>query len=261
MFQWLKRRRIRRVLRDYALPDELWLNTTRRLPLLQGLDAAEKARLRVLATLLIHRKRFSGVHGVVVNPGMQIVIAAQACLEVLNLQQGVDAFDGWTEIIVYPGAFLVERDEIDDIGVVHPGGRALSGEAWQRGPLILSWDDIDRDSFRINPGRNVVIHEFAHKLDMLNGRADGFPPLHPDMPIEEWTASLSQAYDDLVKRVAHHHSHINAYAATSPAEFFAVICEYFFTAPYVLHEEYPDVYDQLRAYFRQDPLIRTGHRA
>jgi len=257
LFRWINRIRAARIVRKHPVPDDLWLATTHKLPLLRGLDSEEKARLRVLATLLIHRKTFVGVQGVEVDERLQIVIAAQACLEILELEQGVNAFDGWYEVIVYPGAFLVEHEEMDEIGVVHPGGRALSGEAWQRGPVILSLEDIERDSFQIHRGHNVVIHEFAHKLDMLNGRADGFPPLHPDMPIEAWTRSLSEAYDDLARRAKHHHGRINAYAATNPAEFFAVICEYFFTAPDVLHDEYPHVYGQLKAYFRQDPLHRT----
>ena len=257
-FRWIKRLRTSRLVHKYALQDELWRETTRKLPLLQGLDATEKARLRVLATLLIHRKTFVGVQDVEVDQSLQIVIAAQACLEILQLEQGVDAFDGWYEIIIYPGAFVVEREEMDEMGIVHPGGKALSGEAWQRGPVILSLDDIQRDSFQVHKGHNVIIHEFAHKLDMLNGRADGYPPLHPDMPIEQWTKSLSEAYANLVKRAEHHHGPINAYAATNPAEFFAVVCEYFFTAPEVLHEEYPKVYSQLRAYFQQDPLRRNN---
>ncbi len=257
--RWWRRWRTSWLVRRHALPDEQWLAATRDLVLLRGLDAREKARLRVLATLLIHRKTFVGAGGLALDLTMKIVIAAQACVEILAFEHGIRAFDGWYEVIVYPDTFVVDREEMDAAGVVHAGRRALSGEAWRRGPVILSWADVERDSFRLHPGHNVVIHEFAHKLDMLNGRADGFPPLHPDMPIEVWSRSLSEAYEDLIERTAHHHGAINPYATTDPAEFFAVICEYFFTAPQLLHEAYPHVYEQLSAYFRQDPLARLCH--
>ncbi len=250
--RWLERYLTFRILRMHGLPDYEWHEVTRRLPLLASLDASEKARLRVLTTLFIHKKTFLGVQGLDITLAMKIVIAAQACLEVLEL--GIDAFDGWHEIIVYPGAFLVKREIQDEIGLVHSDSKVQSGEAWMRGPVILSWDDIEQDSYRMRLGHNVVLHEFAHKLDMLNGRANGMPPLHPDMPITEWTRSLSKAYDHLIQRVEHHHGSINPYAATNPAEFFAVMCEYFFTAPDVLIEHYPAVYHQLKAYFRLDTL-------
>ncbi len=248
---WLNRLRTRRILKRHPIADHDWRDAVERLPLLATLTSAERVRLRVLTTLFLHRKSFTGVQGIELTPSMKLVIAAQACIEVLNLDLAL--FDGWKEITVYPGAFRVERDVEDELGLVHRERRTLSGESWGRGPVILSWDDVEQDSFRLRPGRNVVIHEFAHKLDMLNGRANGMPPLHPDMPIEAWTRSLSDAYERLVERVAHHHNHINAYAATDPAEFFAVICEYFFTAPALLRAIYPEVFLQLKRYFRQDP--------
>jgi len=190
----------------------------------------------------------------VIDDEIRITIAAQACLEILEL--GLDAFAGWLEIIVYPGAFRVTQETLDDAGVVHQQDNSLSGESWSRGPVILSWQDVQEDSFSLRPGHNVVLHEFAHKLDMLNQRANGMPPLHPDMPIKAWTEALSQAYENLQQRLENHQPTINAYAATNPAEFFAVICEYFFTAPDILWQHCPDVYQQLKAWFKQDPLAR-----
>ena len=254
MFCWLKRLNTIRTLRRHALPDQVWHEVTAQLPLLSRLDPTEKARLRVLTTLLIHRKTFVGVQGVGINLRLKIIISAQACLEILALD--IEAFDGWYEIIVYPAAFIVTHENTDEASIVHSGSRVLSGEAWQRGPVILSLNDIERDSFRINKGHNVVLHEFAHKLDMLNGRANGMPPLHPDMPMQEWTQSLATAYKNLEQRVELLRGSINPYAATHPGEFFAVVCEYFFTAPDILHEQYPKVYTQLKAFFRQDPLHR-----
>jgi len=140
---------------------------------------------------------------------------------------------------------------------VHQQEQILAGESWTRGPLIVSWADVERDRLESHAGRNVVIHEIAHKLDALNGSTNGFPPLHPAMSIAQWTETLNAAYQHLVQRLEHHHyTSINAYAATSPAEFFAVISEYFFCAPEILQTHFADVYQQLQLYYQQNPLLR-----
>ena len=196
-----------------------------------------------------------GAKDLEINNAMKLTIASQACLQILNL--GIDAFNGWVEIIIYPGAFKVNRAITSADGLVHQQNNSLSGEAWNRGPLILSWDDVAYESYSLQPGRNVVIHEFAHKLDMLNGRANGMPPLHPNMPIEAWSQTLSLAYELLNEKIENfQHSYINPYASTNPGEFFAVISEYFFTAPSILFQYCPDVYEQLKQYYRQDTLQR-----
>ena len=252
---FFKRARIRYILIRHPVPHVLWEESTRQLAIFKGLSAVEKAHLRELTTLFLHEKHFSGAQGLEVTPGMQVTVAAQACLLILSL--GIDYFDGWREVVVYPGAFRVSRDQMDEQGIVHHEDRALSGESWSRGPVILSWEDIRRETHGNHPGRNVVLHEFAHKLDMLNGRANGMPPLHYGMAREQWTMVLSQAFEHLQQRLAHHDRvGINPYAATSPAEFFAVISEYFFSAPDILYHNCPDVYQQLRVYYRQDPLLR-----
>ncbi|HHI76395.1 MAG TPA: zinc-dependent peptidase [Gammaproteobacteria bacterium] len=249
-----------RVLRNHPIPDGLWFELTPRLPLLHGLDAIERARLRELSTLFLHDKHFTGVQGLELSEEMRLVIAAQACLPILEL--GPDAYAGWVEIVVYPAAFRVSREVTDEFGIVHREERGLSGESWGAGPVILAWEEVERDSFRLRHGHNVVVHEFAHKLDLLNGRANGLPPLHPDMPIEAWSRALGEAYERLIRRIEQHHRpFIDPYAATDPAEFFAVVCEYFFTAPEVLQEHCPAVYEQLRRYFRQDPLQRLRQAA
>ena len=251
---WFSRLYTYHLLKKYALADHLWLETTRQLPLINSLSASEKAHLRVLSTLLIHEKTFSGAQGLSITPRIKVIVATQACLPILKL--GLQSYHGWNEIILYPATFVVNRKTEDESGLINSTQNALSGEAWERGPVILSWQDVERDSFQLRPGNNVVIHEFSHKLDMLNGRANGMPPLHPNMPIEAWTESLSNAYQKMKDRVMSQQSVINAYAATDPAEFFAVFCEYFFTAPDVLLQNYPDVFDQLRQYFKQNPLQR-----
>ena len=250
-----KRAHIRYILHHHAIPLDLWLDVTGKLPVLQRLTAVEKAHLRELATLFMREKQFAGVQGILLTDAMCLLIAVQACLPVLRL--GLGCLSGWTEIVVYPGAFRVNRDNRDAAGVVHQDEQTLIGESWSRGPVIVSWADVEQDRQEFQSGRNVVIHEIAHKLDMLNGLADGFPPLHSGMPVTDWSTPLNAAYESLVQRVEHHHGAcINPYAATSPAEFFAVISEYFFCAPEILNTHFADVYQQLRIYYRQNPLQR-----
>jgi Mlc titration factor MtfA (ptsG expression regulator) len=252
-----KRARIRYILHRHAIPLDQWLEATENLPVIKGLTAVEKAHLRELTTLFLHEKNFIGVQELPLTDAMCLIIAVQACLPVLRL--GLGCLAGWADIVVYPGAFRVSREDRDAAGVVHHEEHDLIGESWSRGPVIVSWDDIEWDMQEHKSGCNVVIHEIAHKLDMLNGPADGFPPLHYGMAVAEWTAKLSEAYESLVRRVEHHHRIcINPYAATSPAEFFAVISEYFFCAPETLHTHFADVYRQLQLYYRQNPLLRAG---
>jgi len=258
LLDWWRRRRLRRILAHSPLTDALWRRLRRELPLLHGLTAAEAVRLRELSTLFLHEKRFTAVQGLALDDHKRAMIAAQACLLILGLD--FDRFDGWVEIVVYPAGFKVTRQVVDEAGVVHEEEAPLIGEAWERGPVILAWTDVERDSLHLHEGRHVVIHEFAHKLDALNGRANGMPPLHPEMSIEAWSEALSRAYQRLVRQVEQGHHCINPYAATNPAEFFAVVSEYFFTAPHRLRHLCPEVYDQLRAWYRQDPRTRIDRR-
>ncbi len=254
---WFRNWRRARILKKYPLPEAAWREACARLPLLHGLSTAEMVRLRVLTTLFMRRKSFSPVKGVSLDLKRRLTIAIQACLPILELD--IDYYNGWTEIIVYPESFVVMRDLPDASGIVELRHDVLSGEAWSNGPVILSWCDVRHDSYRIRPGHNVVIHEFAHKLDMLNGRANGMPPLHPNMPIEAWTQALTRAYNTLTRQLEHHRRPwINAYAATNPAEFFAVLSESFFTDPVHLKHHEPDVYEQFVRFYHQNPLLRTG---
>lgn len=251
---FLKRVKTRYILHRYAIKHDQWHAATAKLWMLHGLSSVEKARLRELGTLFLHQKNIIGIN-MPVTEEMRVMIAAQACLPVLNL--GLGLLSGWTDIILYPAAFHVSREETDSSGVVHQRKRILSGEAWLRGPVILSWENIEEDALSHNQGHNVIIHEIAHKLDMLDGSSNGMPPLHYRMPIPEWTTALSETYGQLRQSLEHHqHIGINPYAATSPAEFFAVFSEYFFCAPKILHTHFIQVYRQLRLYYRQDPLSR-----
>jgi Mlc titration factor MtfA (ptsG expression regulator) len=144
---------------------------------------------------------------------------------------------------------------MDENGVVHEYDDAVLGEAWEDGPVLISWFDDPEDA----DGVNVVIHEFAHKLDMENGTVDGMPRLPADISRRDWVAAFEPAYQDFCKRVdSGEDTFLDPYAADHPAEFFAVMSEAFFETPDVLHDEYPAVYEQLRRFYRQDPLHRSA---
>jgi MtfA peptidase len=252
---FLKRLKSIYVLKRHALNFKEWERSLTNVKITQRLNAVEKAHLRELVTLFLFEKSFIGVR-VEITDRMRSLIAIQACLPALHI--GYSVLEGWREVVVYPAAFRVARDEKDAAGVVHHAHRILLGEAWYQGPVVLSWADVEYDLEYPTDGHNVVIHEIAHKLDMLNGRTNGMPPLHPAMSRQEWTNSLTLAYRQLRDDLQHHHKQqINVYAASTPAEFFAVLSELFFTQGHLLHQLYPFVYRQFSLYYRQDPLGKT----
>ena len=243
----------RRILENESILDDIWQQTVTRLGFLRGLDMSELERLREYATLFLHSKQISGAHGLIVTDEMHVLIAAQACILILNLN--LDYYNGWVEIIVYPGEFIRNYEYVDEDGVVHHAAEAVSGESWLGGPLILSWEDASAAEGEV--GYNVVIHEFAHKLDMLNGDANGFPPLHADMSRQAWSEAFSEAYAAFCSRVdADEAIEVDPYAAEDPAEFFAVMSEAFFEIPLAVKLHFPAVYEQLTLFYRQDPAQR-----
>lgn len=252
---WLKRQRVRYTLHHHPIDFEIWEHALSENAIFGGLSSVEKAHLRELTTLFLQQKKLIGVQGLALNTNMAVCIAAQACLPILKL--GLDFYDGWIEVLIYPGLFRVKREATNAVGLVEQEEHVLSGEAWSKGPVIIAWEEVCAELATSAKGHSVVIHELAHKLDMLNGAANGMPPLHRDMARARWTSALSDAFDSLSHDLAHHHkTHINAYASTSPAEFFAVVSEYFFVAPAVLQTYYPEVYEQMSLFYRQDPAQR-----
>ncbi len=256
---WFKRWRRARVLKQAAFDPELWARTVARYPFTQALSADERERLRELVILFLHEKAVHGAGGMKVRDDVRLAVAAQACVLILNL--GLDYYRGWVEVIVYPDEFVAEYDYMDEAGVLHHVEEPMSGESWSRGPVIISWADVEEAGS--GGGYNVVIHEFAHKLDMLNGEPNGYPPLHAGMHRSAWSAAFTRAYEHFCREVdGGAETPIDDYAAESPAEFFAVISEAFFEAPLTLGETYPDVYAQLVQFYRQDPAARlTGQAA
>jgi Mlc titration factor MtfA (ptsG expression regulator) len=232
------------------IPDSLWHEVEASLPFLGHLSPDERAHLRRLAREFIAEKQWSGAQGLQLTPRIQLAIALQACLPILHL--GLDWYAGWVGIVVYPGDFIIPRRMIDEDGVVHEFDDEVMGEAWYGGPVLISWFDHPEDT----EGINVVIHEFAHKLDMKSGDADGMPPLHAGMSKRRWVEAMTAAFSDFQQRVdSGEQTPLDPYGAELPTEFFAVASEAFFEAPALLQSEYPDVYEQLRSFYCQDPQI------
>lgn len=246
----LKDWRRRRILRRIHFPESLWRRVVADLPILERLDDTDLVRLRDLMILFLHEKSLETVGDWRLDDDSRLRIAAYACLPILNL--GLDYYGDWVSVVIYPSGFRVRHEYLDNAGVMHYLDEVLAGESWQRGPLILSLQDVN-DAGDLD-GFNVVIHECVHKLDMLTGEANGFPPLHRGMRIEAWSRAFTAAYKDLCRRAnAGLETALDPYAAESPAEFFAITSEAFFEIPGKLRAIYPEVYRQLAAFYRQDP--------
>lgn len=232
-----------RLVERHALGDREWERAVAAVPLARRLSPGDQARLRYLATLFMHDKDFYPAGGLSLTREMQLIIAATACVPVLHL--GWDWMTGWHSIYVYPGHFRTRRLVRFEDGTEGHDSRILSGEAQHAGGMVLSWEDIAEDLEALDGG-NVIVHEIAHKLDMRNGPADGYPPLRRGMSRTRWAEVMQKAFDDLSDRVAEGRQQIDAYAATNEAEFFAVTTEYAFEIPTHLGHVYPDVLAQLR---------------
>jgi len=242
MLNWLRRLRAPT---ELVIDEPNWTRLRRRLPLLDMLEPGDQARLRQLCGRFLANKSVYGARGLEVDGDMQLLIAAQACLPVLNL--GLEAYAGWQDVIVYPDEFVPVLEWVDDAGVQHRRAEPRIGEAWARGPLVLSWADV-KASGR-GDGFNVVIHECAHKLDMLDGDANGCPPLHAGMSRADWHAAWSSAFERF-RAEPQRMPWLDPYAAESPEEFFAVMSEAFFELPWQVRSNLPLVHAQLMAFYR-----------
>ena len=253
MFSLFSDWRRKRILSKTHIDAELWRRLVSCASYLHGLSTDELQRLHEDVRIFLHDKEFSGAHNLEINDEMMISIALQACLMTLNI--GVERYASWHGIIIYPDEFVPNHQYVDEAGVIHTDRRPMTGMARSDGPVILSW--ADTQTAFAQDGVNVVIHEFAHKLDMQNGDANGFPPLHKEMNSRAWQKSFAAAYSDFCKRVdANEDTAIDPYATENPGEFFAVLSEVFFEMPQIIVEEYPAVYEQMKLFYRQDTLMR-----
>ncbi len=264
LFAPFKRARRRRILAEHPISDELWDWVLKEHPIFRYLTEGEKAALRELATIFLGEKIFDPVGEVVIDDELRLSIAAQAVLPLVCLD--IDWYDDWSTVIVMPREYEVKKKDFDEAGVVHEYDDEFSGEAFDLGPVALSRVDIEASGW--GDGYNVVIHEMAHKIDGRDGHFDGVPPLPRDIGISEWQGVFSDAYTDFRRRVEAPEARrprrgklrkggaprLDSYAAESPEEFFAVVCEYFFERPELLRSEYGEVYGLLARFFRRDPL-------
>jgi Mlc titration factor MtfA (ptsG expression regulator) len=248
---WIAERRRRR-LRATPLRDE-WRNIIRRnVPYYACLPADRQVELDGLVQVFLAEKSFEGAGGLEMTDEIRLTIAAQAC--VLLLGRDPHFYPGLDAIIVYPQAYVSRLARRQPDGTVTDGPQVRLGESWKQGALVLSWDDVVRGARDVHDGHNVVFHEFAHQLDGENGDTDGVPPLESRPMYSAWARVLGTEYEDLASRLGRHAStFLNPYAATSPAEFFAVATEFFFERPLAMRSSHPELYDQLMSFYRQDP--------
>ena len=244
------------MLASSAIPEPLWREALETLSFVAIYTDAELERLRELSVIFLTEKSIVGGGDFQVTPLVRVAIAIQACVLVLNIDPHY--LDGWENVIVYPDEFVTDLEFEDDAGVVHQRKEALAGEAVLGGPVVLSWPDVQAGADWSNAGMNLVIHEFAHKLDMRSGEANGCPPLRDETPPRSWQKAMNSAFGHFRSRLEKgEETAIDPYAAESPAEFFAVLSEVFFSDPTLLLHEYPKIYELFSWFYKQDPASRT----
>ena len=243
---------LRAYLEAPPIADALWRRALAACALARQLDPERQQKLRRLATAFLAQKEFHALAGAVLDDYWRLLIAMQACLPAL--QQGARSLRGWRDILIYPGEFKVRRSHHDDAsGVRTDGDEILVSEGWERGPLVLSLADVQLDLEQPWDGYNVVVHEMAHKLDMLDGPADGVPPLIT-IPRREWITQFQQAHDRLAVTLQHGASSvIDPYAGKNAGEYFAVVSELHYSQPDVLRNMEPAVANLLQAFYGPSP--------
>jgi Mlc titration factor MtfA (ptsG expression regulator) len=248
---WQLRQR-RAALRQQAFPKAWRKVLQQHWPMYRALPADLQQELRRQIQRFIAEVKFVGCDGITVTDAMRVLIAAQACL--LTLKLPVNDYPGLRQILVYPDAFGVAITTPDQTGVVHSNKEWREGESWQQGQVILSWRHTLAGAAVADDGRNLVVHEFAHQLDQQTGSVNGFPPL-PSIPLQrDWSLYMQQAFDELQRDVTLGAPlWIDRYAATNPAEFFAVLTELFFEMPHYVAERQPRLYHLMQQFFQLDP--------
>jgi len=224
----------------------------------EELDTAERARLHALALRFVRETRWEAARGASLDDEMRVLIAAQACLLLLGLDR--DGFAGITSVIVHQRPVVLRGDRAHDVaGVRVEGPQMLDGQATYRGPVLLSWPAVASGARFPQRGHNVVFHEFAHQIDMLDGVVDGTPPLEDPEALRRWVAVCTAAYSAV--RAGHGSPVLRDYAGVNPGEFFAVATEVFFCRPLELRTHERALYDEMAGFYRQDPAARAERAA
>jgi Mlc titration factor MtfA (ptsG expression regulator) len=227
-------------------------------PLVRRLPADDRRELERLVAVFLDEKQFEGAGGFEITDEVRVTVAAQACI--LLLHRDTDVYPDLVSIIVYPSAY-VARGKTFDGPVVTESSTPRLGESWTRGVIVLAWDAVRRGTIDVGVGHNVVLHEFAHQLDQEDGAMDGAPDLGTRARYAVWARVLGEEYADLLERVhAGKPADIDAYGATSPPEFFAVVTEMFFEKPAELRSRHPELYAALADFYRQDPAALVSAR-
>ena len=251
MNPWQRWRR-KRTLERRPIPDTLWAFTLARFPFLAARDESDLSALREMTTLFLAEKEFAGTRGLEVSDEMAVAIAAQACLPALKL--GLEWLDGFVGIVVHEDSVVARREVEDDDGVVHAFDEELAGEAMSGGPVMLAWRDVDEAALSAADGYNVVVHEFAHVIDMRGGVTAGIEKIDPASERGRWLNALADEFEHFAQAVERDEdTFLDPYGAEALEEFFAVAAEAFFVAPQELKSEQPRVYALLKDFFRQDP--------
>lgn len=245
----VERRRER--LRKRALPQGVAEILSRNVGLYSRLPEDLREQLHGHINVFLDEKRFRGVGGQEILPEVAVTIAGTACMLLLNRDPSY--FPGFSTILVYPDTY--EADQVDYDGTLETRRRSRrAGESWHRGPVVLSWSDALQGAVRAGDGYNVVLHEFAHKLDEENSGTNGQPILHAAGHYREWAEVLGREYRAFADRVSSRKNKvIDEYGLTSPAEFFAVATESFFEKGVAMQRRLPDLYEQLRKFYSVDP--------
>jgi hypothetical protein len=247
-------------LRRRAIPDDLWKRTLVRFPFLRWRSPEDQLELRRLTSLFLDRKEFSAAGGLRLTDTIVVSIAAQAVLPVLKL--GLARYDGFVGIVVHPDQVVARREVHDDDGLVHEYDETLAGEAVHGGPVMLSWRDVREAGRTTAAGYNVVIHEFAHVLDMADGVSDGVPLLPPGLDRATWLATWQPQFEAFTRRAdAQEDTMLDPYGASGIDEFFAVASESFFVDPHGLAAEHEPLYAMLARLYLQDPRAWSPSRA
>jgi Mlc titration factor MtfA (ptsG expression regulator) len=255
---WLRRRRVAR-LRAAPFPEAWRALLARHLPRWSRLDDAARRRLEGDVAVFLAEKEIVGCAGFVVDDAVRLAIAGEACTLLLGMPDDVDVFPRVHEVLVYPSPWRATQGEALGGGLRLEGDVVRSGEAWHDGQVILAWDEVRRGLRHPDDGRDVVLHEFAHALDHEAGPGDGAPRLPSPARYAAWARVLGAAYAGLRRDVEQGRADVlRPYGATAPAEFFAVATETFFERPHALRAEHPELYEQLAAFYGQDPAAEAA---
>ncbi|MGD8415326.1 MAG: zinc-dependent peptidase [Candidatus Latescibacterota bacterium] len=243
--------------RAQPFPDEWDVILRENFPIYLRLPDEDREELRGHINVFLEEKRFEGCGDLELTDEIRVTIAAQACL--LLLHRETEYFPEMQSIFVYPTLFYTDVTEEDEFGIVSEYEEDRSGEAWEYGPVVLSWEDALTGARGEEGGYNTVIHEFVHRLDLENGAPDGVPRLETKEQYQLWERTMSEAFEKFERKLDTGRATIlDEYGAEGPDEFFAVAAEHFFQTPLELRREYPRLYGVLKDYFKQDPASWPG---